>query len=97
MDKDEKERRKQILDELRQKQQQEFEQSLPMDKEVFANLFDSLDTQLKEHGCDDTNKLTTKFLEDNKIVNIETVLNWLADNGSYCDCEILANIEEQFE
>ncbi len=40
MDKDEKARRKQILSELRQKQQQEFEQSLPIDREILANLFD---------------------------------------------------------
>lgn len=97
MDKDEKERRKQVLNELREKQQKEFEQSLPTDREVFENLFDFLDTQLEENGCDDTNKLTKEFLSKNKIDNIETVLNWLAENGGYCDCEILANVEEKFE
>ncbi|MDN3691200.1 DUF2695 domain-containing protein [Chryseobacterium tructae] len=97
MDKDEKERRKQFLKELREKKQKEFEQSLPMDREIFENLFDYLDNQLEENNCDDTNKLTLEFLVKNKIENIETVLNWFAENGGYCDCEILANVEEKFE
>jgi RNA polymerase-binding transcription factor DksA len=97
MDKDEKERRKQILNELREKQQKEFEQILPMDRETFENLFDYLDNRLEENSCDDTNKLTLEFLVKHKIENIETVLNWLAENGGYCDCEILANVEEKFE
>ena len=97
MDKDEKERRKQILGELKQKQQQEFEQGLPMDRAIFEKLFDYLDSELEENDCDDTTKLTTAFLEKNKIANIENALNWLADHGGYCDCEILANVEEKFE
>lgn len=97
MDKDDKERRKQILNELRKKQQEEFEQRLPMDKKVFENLFNHLDSHLEEKGCDHTNKLTAEFIENNKISNIENVLQWLADNGGHCDCEILANVEEKFE
>ena len=45
MDKDEKERRKQILGGLKQKQQQEFEQGLPMDRAIFEKLFDYLDSE----------------------------------------------------
>lgn len=97
MDKDEEERRKRILNELREKQQKEFEQRLPMDRKVFENLFDYLDNQLEENSCDDTNKLTLEFLVKNKIDNKETVINWLAENGGYCDCEILTNVEEKFE
>lgn len=97
MNKGEKERRKQILNGLKQKHQQEFEAGLPMNRAVFKNLFDHLGNQLGENSCDHTNKLTAEFLEKNKIGNIENVLNWLADNGGYCDCEILANVEEKFE
>lgn len=97
MDKNEKERRKQIRNELRQKQQEEFENSLPMDRKYFENLFDYLDNQLEKTGCDDTHKLTTGFLKKNKIMNVENILSWLAENGGYCDCEILANVEEKFE
>lgn len=97
MDKQEKERRKQIRNELRQKQQEEFEKSLPMERPGFQKLFDYLDDQLGKMGCDNTNALTAGFLEKCKIPNIENVLSWLAENGGYCDCEILANVEEKFE
>ncbi|MBL3550186.1 MULTISPECIES: DUF2695 domain-containing protein [Chryseobacterium] len=97
MDQHEKERRKQIRNELRQKQQEEFEKSLPINREIFEKLFDDLDHQLGKRNCDDTNQLTVEFLKKNKIGNIENVLSWLADHGGYCDCEILANVEEKFE
>ena len=41
--------------------------------------------------------MTTEFLKKNKIENIQLILNWLSENGGYCDCEILANVEEIFE
>ncbi|KPH12447.1 DUF2695 domain-containing protein [Chryseobacterium sp. ERMR1:04] len=97
MDKNEKERRRQIRNELRKKQQNEFEKSLPLNRILFENLFDDLDNQLEKFGCDDTNKLTIEFLEKNNIMNIENILSWLSENGGYCDCEILTNVEEKFE
>ncbi|MEY8761868.1 DUF2695 domain-containing protein [Chryseobacterium tongliaoense] len=97
MNKNEKGHRKQIRNELRQKQQEEFEKSLPVERKRFEELFDYLDHTLEEIGCDDTHTLTTEFLKKNKVINIENVLNWLAENGGYCDCEILANVEEKFE
>lgn len=97
MEKNEKERRKQIRNELRQKQQEEFEKNLPMIRIFFENLFDYLDDRLGEIDCDDTNKLTVEFLKKNKILNIDDVLNWLVENGGHCDCEVLANVEEKFE
>jgi hypothetical protein len=96
-DKSEKERRKQILNELSRKAAEEFESSLPMDRKNFKNLFDFLDKELGRKGCDDTNLLTQTFLRENNIGNTGRVLEWLAEQGGYCDCEILANVEEQFE
>jgi uncharacterized protein YqeY len=92
----EKERRKQLLKEYREKQREEFEQSLPIERKIFKNLFDYLDNQLEKNSCDHTTKMTVKFLEKNQVKNIQDVLNWLADNSGYCDCEILGNVEEKF-
>lgn len=55
-----------------------------------------LKIELEENDCDDTTTLTERFIEENRITNSNTILNWLADNGGYCDCEILANVEEKF-
>jgi hypothetical protein len=37
------------------------------------------------------------ILERQNISNITDVVEWLSDNGGFCDCEILANFEELFE
>jgi len=91
---EEKLRRKQILDELSKAQKDEFEKALPMSRESFQLLFDFLDSELSE--CDDTLKLTQKFFEKNKIANVDLVIQWMEEHGGYCDCEVLANIEEEF-
>ncbi|ANE51819.1 DUF2695 domain-containing protein [Flavisolibacter tropicus] len=96
-DKNEKERRKQLLNDLSKKAEEEFENSLPMSRDHFKKLFDYLDTELIDKGCDDTNCLTKSFLDKIGAANTDEILEWLADKGGYCDCEILANVEEQFE
>ena len=97
MDRADKERRKQILNDLREKAREEFENSLPMDKNIFVGLFDHLDSKLGEKECEDDHTMTRVYLNTIGIENIEDVLGWLVVKGGYCDCEILANVEEQFE
>ena len=41
-------------------------------------------------------RLTEAFLT-NHGCDTEAVLTWLEDHGGSCDCEVLANIEEQFD
>jgi len=93
MDKNE---RKKIVKELKEQKKTEFEKSLPMTRNLFRQLFDFLDKKLADDGCSNTLSLTTKFLKQNNIA-CETVLDWLRKNGGYCDCEVLANVEEKFE
>ncbi|NNV53823.1 DUF2695 domain-containing protein [Limnovirga soli] len=94
--KSEKERRKQITNDLRKKAREEFEASLPISRELFQNLFDHLDKELIDNSCDHTLKLTSLFLESKRVENINNVKEWLRQNSGYCDCEVLANVEEKF-
>ena len=96
-DKNEIERRKQIKRELREKAKLEFENSLPISREKFTHLFDFLDEKIGKYDCDDSLKLTNEFLQEYKIENIQEVKNWLQENGGYCDCEVLNNVEEMFD
>ncbi len=69
-----------------------------MSRTNFMKLFDYLDTELSDKDCDDSNHLTKTFLgQIGSIVNAQVVLDWLAEKGGYCDCEILANVEEKFQ
>lgn len=96
-DKTEKARRKQIQRELQEIARIKFEQSLPTSHELFQNLFDFLDEVLEKNTCDDSLKLTKQFLNSQNIQNREEVENWLKENGGFCDCEVLYNVEGLFE
>ncbi len=90
-------RKKELLKNFKAKEKQSFQDSLPMDEEVFWNLFDYLDEHLEEQdGCDHSLSLTRAFLET-KGVDVESILEWIVDNGGGCDCEVLYNVEERFE
>ena len=97
MDPGEKQRRKQIKADLAKKAADDFERSLPTSRSNFKKLFDHLDALLGQRGCDHTNSLAKAFLRDLTIENSDEVVTWMADHGGYCDCEILANVEEFFE
>lgn len=96
-DKLDKAKRKQILNDLRLKEQEQFERSLPMKRAAFNDLFDYLDEHLQEHNCEDDHTLTVSYLNLIGTNNIDEVISWLKDKGGYCDCEVISNIEDHFE
>jgi Protein of unknown function (DUF2695) len=70
--------------------------SLPMPSEMFSQLLDSLDQQLNEVECDHSLRFTEDFLADADGVDGDEVVAWLVDRGGVCDCEVLANLEDDF-
>jgi len=87
--------RKNMLQAVKAQEKTRFEASLPMARDLFERLFDYLDEQLTDEDCSNTLALTVSFLEQNNIES-EPVSCWLKEHGGYCDCEVLANIEELF-
>lgn len=90
-------RRKEILHQLAKKNLADFRKGLPIDEKIFPRLFDFLDVELGKSGCGHNTLLTKKFLDSNGVKNTTAVIDWLANNGGFCDCEILANVEDQFQ
>jgi len=68
---------------------------MPISLVHLGQLFDHLDIELGD-GCDHTPRITTAFIT-NKDLSPENILPWLQDQGGFCDCEILANVEESWE
>jgi len=58
------------MDDLKKKDDQKFESSLPMSRDNFKKLFEHLDTELNDKGCDDTNGLTKKHFYYNPMLKI---------------------------
>ena len=89
-----KSRKKELLKQYREEQRAKFLASLPMPVKGFMALFDYLDALDKE--CEGDLRLTIAFLEE-KHYPVNEVITWLRHNGAGCDCEVLFNVEEQFE
>ena len=93
----EKSKRKEILKAIKEKELAEFRQNLPMSEDKFIQLFELLDTQLHARGCDHDLKLTEQILSNLGVKDVLSVLAWLKEQGGYCDCEVMVNVEQKFE
>lgn len=89
-----KSKRKELQKKYVEEQERAFIATLPFSSSLFQSLFNYLDEVLEEHGCNETLKYTEKFLEHNGL-SVEKSINWLRDNGGFCDCEVLANVEDK--
>jgi hypothetical protein len=90
-----KQRRKEMLRQVRERQRAEARAALPLPDDQLRALFDMLDGEIPTRRCDHSRRLTQEFLE-RRGLPIEAVMSWLDDNGGFCDCEILANVEERW-
>lgn len=92
---EEKAKRHAIKQALRQAEHERFRSSLPLTPDLLRALFDYIDNQLGESECDNTLKHTALFLSQRKLESVR-VISWLESLGGFCDCEVLANVQERF-
>ena len=95
MERDSKARRKELLRQLKHKQRSEGIAELPADRDELQALFDMLDRELPRQGCDHTLRLTRGFVTEHGLP-MEAVVQWLGKYSGFCDCEVLANVEQHF-
>jgi len=93
--KEEKRRRAKLVEAIVQRGTLEAIEAMPISFSDLGALFDYLDVKLGEEGCDHTARMTTAFLKQ-KDIETEIVIPWLQEYGGYCDCEVLANVEESW-
>jgi len=94
--KEEKRRRAEIVAAIAQQETAKAIEKMPISFKDLAELFDHLDEQLGIEECDHTKRMTKKFLESRNL-NAEEIFPWLEEFGGYCDCEVLANVEDSWE
>jgi hypothetical protein len=90
----EKARRKAMQRDVSQREHAQAVADMPLTKTDLAALFDYVDTKLEESACDHTLRYTREFLVSRQLLEEQVVL-WLAQYGGYCDCEVLANVEDR--
>ena len=70
-------------------------QSFPLPELELASMFNDVGAALERDGCDHTLRATTVWLAQRPEAS--AVIAWLAENGGYCDCEVVANAADHFE
>ena len=88
----EQERRKAIVREIAKQQKAAALESMPISQNDLSDLFDYLDSALAL-GCDHTLRLTRHFLKSREL-DEPAIVAWLNEYGGHCDCEVLANVEQ---
>ncbi|HEY0049168.1 MAG TPA: DUF2695 domain-containing protein [Pyrinomonadaceae bacterium] len=90
----EKIRRNQIKRTIKNSEREEILKTLPVQPGVLRKCFDFLNERLSKNGCDDTLNFTLEFIQKNNLPQGDLTY-WLENNGGFCDCEVLANVEEK--
>src|SRR5215469_9884798 len=88
--------KKQLKSEWRAQQRRSALAALPLPVEELKAMFDMLDVELPQKGCDHTRRLTEAWL-GSRGHDVQRVFAWLDTQGGFCDCEILANVEEHVD
>ena len=68
---------------------------MPISRADLGELFDFLDDELGREPCDHSLSRTRSFLAARQLADV-AILPWLGEYGGYCDCEVLANVEERW-
>jgi hypothetical protein len=62
-------------------------------EEQKEDLFEFLDTECAIAFCDHTHKLTRQWIKENDLEDMEEeIIEYLEENGGYCDCEVVFNV-----
>lgn len=85
-------RKKELKQQVRNAERQRLIDSLPVDIETLKDLLTDLNEN-KDQRCDHTLTKTTGFL-NTRGIDPKSMIPWLQGHGGYCDCEVLANVDD---
>ena len=99
MDKNE---RQAIKRQIKERERQAFLAAMPLAVDEVRHLFDFVADNIGPIGpdlsssCDHSLRFAKEWCERNNLDD-SVILEWLRENGGFCDCEILWNVDERLE
>ena len=87
---DNKEYKKGLKEKFKKEEDNSILNSIPISLNHLQNLFIYLDN-LDDLNCGHSYNHTIDFLSSNNL-DVHSVIDWLEQNGGYCDCEVLYNV-----
>jgi hypothetical protein len=96
----EKQRRREIVRGIRDRDHAEAEARMPISKAHLRELFDLLESTLFERRgdtiwchCDHTFRHSREFLRSRSLPE-DTITEWFGEYGGFCDCEVAYNVAD---
>jgi hypothetical protein len=89
-------RKKELKRLAKEQELRRFRDSMPLSLARANALLDFIDRKLPENGCDHSYHQTREFCQMHRL-DSDAVVRWAVENGGGCDCEVLANLEDDLE
>jgi hypothetical protein len=87
--------RKHEIENLEQMSNEEmlaFIDSLPAAQATISGMLDFIEDELFENECEGHSlRYAMRFMMENRL-DFPKITSWLAENGGYCDCEVMKQI-----
>ena len=86
--------RKREIENLQQKSGEElraFLDSLPAGQETISAMLDFIEDELYGTDCNHSLQHAMRFMMEQRL-DFPKITSWLAENGGYCDCEVMKQI-----
>lgn len=80
----------------KQQQRKLAQDAFPVSDALLESLFQAVDAQVENSGCDHTLRFTRAWIAENKQPEVE-ILSWLREHSGLCDCEVLSNSADHWE
>jgi hypothetical protein len=87
--------KKREIDNLEQMSGEELEvflENLPAGQYDVEDLFDYLEDKLEREECNHSLRFAMQYMMENRL-NFPKFSAWLQQNGGYCDCKVLEQIQ----
>ena len=100
MEKLDKIKKKAMLEAWGQKNREAARAAFPLQDAELNIFFTEIETLMEAHGCFHDTRHAQKIIDVTLKLSDEkanSLLDWCAENGGYCDCEIAANTMEHWQ
>ncbi|MGY1812928.1 DUF2695 domain-containing protein [Blastococcus sp. SYSU D00820] len=92
--KDEKARRKRLVDAHAREQHAAQSALMPIDRDQLEDLLDAVDQAVTDEGCDHTRRATVAWAREHDV-DVGQLNEAFDSYAVFCDCEIVLNIETE--
>jgi Protein of unknown function (DUF2695) len=100
LDKLDKAKKKAMLEAWGKKNKESAQATFPLEDALLNIFFTQIEMLMHDSGCFHDTRNAQKIIDESlKLTDdkANSLLDWCAENGGYCDCEIAANTMEYWE